>query len=64
MGAGVQRWWLDHKAECAAWDARLDGGMVRVMTEDGIEMRVRLVLTKPMVSGVVDLTDGTIRWLA
>lgn len=40
------KWWRDYAAECAEWDARflptLDPKLVKALTEDGIEIRVRL----------------------
>lgn len=57
MGAGVQRWWRDYERECAESDT--PSVLTNAITEDGISIRVRLYLTKPMWYGVIDLTDGT-----
>ncbi len=50
------RWWRDYYAECGAWARALpDTGqrvLVRALTEDGIEVRVRLRTTQPVVYGV------------
>jgi hypothetical protein len=59
MGAGVQRWWRrTFQEEVARHESTLpivhhvmDPRLTNAITEDGIEIRVRLYTTKPMWYG-------------
>ena len=55
------RWWRDYETECAEWDAAFrhvsDPQSIRALTEDGIEVRVRLYTTQPMYFGTIEIDE-------